>query len=202
MAVCYNMAMHIARKRAGFTLIELLVVIAIIALLSSVVLATLATARDKARIAQTIAQIHQIETAFNLINDKYGCWPLEGTSSVACASTTIINPWIYTELYPTNVWSIRDYLTTKTSFPFDPTKEWAYSNNGIDETGCTSETDGVIIYVLDAPYTAYEKLEMAIDGTSEVDLYTPQAKYCGNIQYEWSNASGGNIYYQISKTTR
>jgi len=196
------MAMHIARNRAGFTLIELLVVIAIIALLSSVVLATLATARDKARITQTIAQVHQIETTFDLLYDKYGCWPLEATTSAACASTTIINPWIYTELYPANVWSIRDYMTTKTSFPFDPTKEWAYSNDGVDEMGCTSETDGVIIYVLDAPYTAYEKLEMAIDGTAGTDLYSAQAKYCGKIQFEWANANGGNIYYQISKTTK
>ncbi|HXK38405.1 MAG TPA: type II secretion system protein [Candidatus Paceibacterota bacterium] len=194
--------MDCTNRKKGFTLIELLVTIAIISLLSSIVLATLRTAKDKAKVAQTIAQVHQIETAFNLIYDKYGCWPLEATTSAACASTTIINPWIYTELYPTNVWSIRDYMTTKTSFPFDPTKEWAYSNNGTDETDCTSETDGVIIYVLDAPYTAYEKLETAIDETTEANLYSAQAKYCGHIQFEWANASGGNIYYQISRTTR
>ncbi len=38
-------------RRNGFTLIELLVVISIISLLSSVVLSSLNTARDKARIA-------------------------------------------------------------------------------------------------------------------------------------------------------
>lgn len=194
--------MALENTKKGFTLIELLVVLAIITLLSSIILATLKTAKDKAKVAQTIAQIHQIETTFNLLYDKYGCWPLEATTSVACASTTIINPWIYTELYPGNVWSIRDYMTTKTSFPFDPTKEWAYSNNSIDETGCTSETDGVIIYVLDAPYTAYEKLESAIDGTTDANMYSAQAKYCGKIQFEWANANGGNIYYQLSKTTK
>lgn len=49
--------------RRGFTLVELLVVIAIIGLLSSVVLASLNTARDKGRIAHELQQIHQLQLA-------------------------------------------------------------------------------------------------------------------------------------------
>ncbi len=54
------------RKQKGFTLIELLVVIAIIGLLSSVVLASLNSARGKARFAQVVATMNSIEKAATL----------------------------------------------------------------------------------------------------------------------------------------
>ncbi len=53
----------------GFTLIELLVVIAIIGILSSVVLASLNSARAKSRDARRIADLKQIATALELYYD-------------------------------------------------------------------------------------------------------------------------------------
>ncbi|PIQ91402.1 MAG: type II secretion system protein GspG [Parcubacteria group bacterium CG11_big_fil_rev_8_21_14_0_20_39_22] len=63
------------KTKRGFTLIELLVVIAIIGILSSVVLASLNTARQKARDARRIADIKQIQTALELYFDSEGNYP-------------------------------------------------------------------------------------------------------------------------------
>ena len=62
------------KRKSGFTLIELLVVIAIIGILASVVLASLNSARAKARDTQRKASLNQIRTALELYYDKYGTY--------------------------------------------------------------------------------------------------------------------------------
>jgi prepilin-type N-terminal cleavage/methylation domain-containing protein len=62
--------------KKGFTLIELLVVIAIIGLLSSVVLASLNTARSKARNAKRLSDLHQITNALEMYYDANGTYPV------------------------------------------------------------------------------------------------------------------------------
>lgn len=63
-------------KKRGFTLIELLVVIAIIGILSSVVLASLNSARRKSRDAKRISDIKQLQLALELSFDTNNSYPL------------------------------------------------------------------------------------------------------------------------------
>lgn len=69
----------------GFTLIELLVVVSIIGLLSSVVLASLSSAKEKGRAAAAQEQVRQIQTAIGLcLLESGGDWPLEDEDEEIC----------------------------------------------------------------------------------------------------------------------
>ena len=67
--------MNYFQKKKGFTLIELLVVIAIIGVLASVVLASVNTARGKARDARRVADFNQIRLALELYYDDNNVYP-------------------------------------------------------------------------------------------------------------------------------
>jgi len=75
------------KSNKGFTLIELLVVIAIIGILSSVVLASLNTARDKGADAAIKGNINGIRAQAELYYDSNGN-KYNTSSSTECISTT------------------------------------------------------------------------------------------------------------------
>jgi prepilin-type N-terminal cleavage/methylation domain-containing protein len=70
-----SFSFSVSSKQKGFTLIELLVVIAIIGILSSVVLASLSTARAKSRDAKRVAEVGQISKALELYYDANQTYP-------------------------------------------------------------------------------------------------------------------------------
>lgn len=80
----------------GFTLIELLVVIAIIGLLSSVVLASLNSARLKAQDARRLADMHQVENALALYYSTNGKYPIDvpTTYLLSALSTQLTTAYI------------------------------------------------------------------------------------------------------------
>ena len=73
----------------GFTLIELLVVIAIIGMLSAITLASLNSARAKARNTQRKSDFNAISKALTLYYDKFGTMPPNfNPGSAACSGST------------------------------------------------------------------------------------------------------------------
>ena len=93
--MCYKI--NPMKNKKGFTLIELLVVISIIALLSSIVLASLSSARSKARDAQRLMNSKQLRNALELYyndNNQYPCVaPCAGGSGCPISSlSTFLSP--------------------------------------------------------------------------------------------------------------
>lgn len=72
--------MELQKKRRGFTLVELVVVIGIIAVLTTIVVANLSTAKAKSRDAQRIAAIGQVQLALEVYKQAYGTYPAAGCS--------------------------------------------------------------------------------------------------------------------------
>lgn len=104
------------RKR-GFTLIELLVVISIIALLSSVVLSSLSTARARARDAKRLSELKQIATALYLAADKNGgTYPSSGGVARCLGTTGTCWGGNFSGLASLNT-AVSEYMT---SIPVDP----------------------------------------------------------------------------------
>lgn len=123
------------KTKSGFTLIELLVVISIIGLLSSVVLGSVNTARQKARDGKRFADLRQFNNAIQLsVLANNGVPPTTGGAWKCNNCTTYLDNTFFTTNFVTP-----GYLP---SIPKDPSvpasgvtpsdKGYLYMSNGVD----------------------------------------------------------------------
>lgn len=184
-----------SRTSKGFTLIELLVVIAIIALLSSVVLASLNSSRIKAADTERIAAAKQIQAALELYFLDRGYYP---------AYTYSITAGIYGDCGYQNGWC--DLETALAPYIKELPRDTA-------STVWSSGNQFRYLYKRNSAYPEMYGLGVVLDGSSSVASgdggYVAQVyelgvlpqyckdKYAGaaGLWYNWNSAlicAGGN----------
>jgi general secretion pathway protein G len=141
------------KRIQGFTLIELLVVISIIAALSSVVLASLNTARIKARDVRRFQDIAQIKNALELYRNDNGAYPLSGGAYAPNGAWTNSNDtsWnnLATALLPHIKVLPQDPKQTPsdtTTGPWPPSGANSYSYFSNTDSGCTGGQWYILIF--------------------------------------------------------
>ncbi len=137
-------------KLRGFTLIELLVVIAIIGILSSIVLASLNSARLKSRDARRVADIKQVQLALQLYYDANSAYPAALSSLAPTYIATIPrdpvdptnNPYPYDQLTTGSSYHIganlEDSANAALQSDLDTAADTGTVDSGLDAAGCTT----------------------------------------------------------------
>lgn len=82
--------------KKGFTLVELLVVTALIAMLATIILASLDASKQRSRDAQRIQTIRQVQNALELYRTDNGSYPTQNVSTAnwPTGMTTILTGYI------------------------------------------------------------------------------------------------------------
>ncbi len=134
----------------GFTLIELLVVIAIIGILSSVVLASLNSARQKGRDARRISDIKQLQLALELFYDANQSYP---TTTAGLVSTNL-----------TGV-SAAGFIATLPSDPGGVSNNYRYEPLTNAGAACSASTCASYVLRAELETSGHSGLNGDVDGT-------------------------------------
>ncbi len=157
--------------RKGFTLIELLVVIAIIGVLSSVVLASLNTARTKSRDAKRVSDIRQLQVALEFYFDQNGTYPITNEWRGTCSAygsygASGAGGWI-PDLAPNFI----PVLPTDPR-PIDPAGCYVYNSNGINYKVLVHGTmESISCPPVSSTHALYDPVRSPTECT--IGIYTP-----------------------------
>lgn len=155
------MNVRMQRGARGFTLIELLVVIAIIGILSSVVLASLNSAREKGRDARRISDLKQLQLALELCYDAGNACTGGGVEYPDSLATLATNGFI-------------------ASVPVDPQTGSSYGYDNLlsdGTTGCSVASGVCSSYVLRATMEASVPAG-SVTGTRGTENCSTALYYC------------------------
>lgn len=121
--------------RRGFTLIELLVVIAIIALLASVIIASLGSVQSRARDSRRLDDVNGLQKALALYLTSSGTYPISISTTTINGSDAV-----------TAALKAAEAISAGPQDPTAPTYNYTYSTNAIGNTyliGFCLETDAI-----------------------------------------------------------
>jgi len=122
------------KQNKGFTLIELLVVIAIIGLLSSVVLASLTSAREKAINSEIVRSVDAYTKAAELYRNDNNEYPDPGNGSYYCLGDDYPGNRCWRNSYTENA-TLNAQFKTQMSELYSQTSEPEYYGGGYVYTG-------------------------------------------------------------------
>lgn len=133
-------------KKRGFTLIELLVVIAIIGILSSIVMASLNSARAKSRDAKRLSDIKSLQLALELYFDYNKAYP---TGNYESLKTSLVDSDFISTLPgdpPPSVWGGYKYCGSRDGYNLAAKLEQfnatAFGSDGdVNVASCTNGGD-------------------------------------------------------------
>jgi type II secretion system protein G len=152
-------------NRRGFTLIELLVVISIIGLLSSIVLASIKDARQRAEIAKFKEEMISLRNALELYKSDHGDYPNGSNILVKTLTSSVLSSYLKTTI------TVPSALKT-------PDEKFLYYKNTINNScGDTKSSEGYFIF--------FDVVASSLISSNFPILYnaadTPSGLYCAFI---------------------
>ena len=143
-------------QKKGFTIVELLVVVSIIAILSTIVMVNISSAREKARDAQRNAEIEQIALTLETFRHTHGHFPCEvadadcpgQTVDANFGTTGVIGEAIYGGEYSGITTLLSEFLSSVPHDPLGPgDSQYKYYYDGNQWCGGQAKNQAVLAVI-------------------------------------------------------